>query len=819
MKGVYIMFLLCSFVHSAHTQVSGKLVNGKGNPIPSANVLLLNSSDSILIKAVTSNDSGLFRFDNVNKGAYILEISSSGYVSWHSPVFTLSGTVTQKEFSSIAMEEDSSALKEVVITSEKPPFQQKPEGTIVNVESSVLSKGSTALQVLERSPGVLINHRDNSIELNGKAGVTVMLDGKQMRMSMEQLVTLLSGMSADNIASIELFTTPPAKYDAEGSAGLINIMMKKNKRQGTNGSVSLTGGYGYGEKGMGSINLSHNTNKINVYGSYNYSHNRTYSDMYITSGQHMPFLGGDVYVAGWFNTKLIQNSHDAVIGTDIKINKKITVGANVSLNISNSAPVNFTDAGYNILPDSLLQFTGINKGYNHWTNLANSIYLEKAIRPGEKINISADYLYFNNTNDYEVQSSFIDKHGTQAGTNESLFAPGQKGFADTRIQVGVAKLDYTRELNKKTKLETGIKGAYTRSVSLSGIESLVNGVWTGSEATSNNIVMKEGIGAVYASVNSQLNPSTNLTIGARYEYSNTNMDNATSEKNITHRKLGAFFPGIFFSKKINDKSTLSLSYTKRISRPSYNDLASYVAYSDPTAVYTGNPFLQPTITHNIKLGYNYNGYAFSLLFSRDRNAISRYQLSESPAHDILFISPKNLPWQNYLTLQATLPFKVSDWWTMNYSLLGGLRQYKVDHVLYPFQNTYWAYSFNFSQIFKLPADFTAEVSGRYNSTSYNGTVRIKGYGVLNAGIKKELKKNGGSFQLSVSDILRSERINVFYGTLTQEAFSIQSHVHIITESAKFPIFKLTYGRSFGRNKAKVQRLNNADDEQNRIRKE
>lgn len=819
MKIVNCLILLCCFFQYGYSQVSGKLITANGKPIPSANILLLNSRDTTLVKAGLSNDSGSYRFDNIAKGEYKLRVSSTGYISWQSAVFTLSDIETRKYFGTLVMVEDSKALEEVIIKAEKPLFQQKPEGMVVNVESSLLSKGSSALQVLERSPGVFINHRDNSIELNGKSGVMVMLNGKPIRMSMEQVVNLLNGMSADNIATIELLTTPPAKYDAEGSAGLINIVLKKNKQQGTNGSVSVTGGYGYGEKGMGSMNISHNTDKVNLYGSYNYSHNRTYSDMYITSSQHMPFLGGDVYVSGLFITKLVQNSHDATIGIDIKADNTTTIGANVSLNSSSNTPINLTDAGYNILPDSLLQFTSINKGYNHWNNLANTVYLEKIIKPGEKINASIDYLYFENNNDYSVQSSFIDKHGTQAGTDESLFAPGQKGFANTGIQVGVAKMDYTKQLNKKIKLESGIKGAYTRSKSLSGIESLVNGVWTGSESTSNNIVMKEGIGAIYASANAQLNPSTNLNIGARYEYSTTSMDNPATSENITKRKLGAFFPAIFFSKKINDKSTLVLSYTKRISRPSYNDLASYVAYSDPTAVYTGNPFLKPTITHNIKLGYNYYGYTFSLLFSRDNNAIARYQLSESPASDMLFVSPKNLPWQQNVTLQATLPLKINEWWAMNYGLIGALRQYKVDHVLYPFQKIYLAYSFNFTQTFKLPFDFTAEVSGWYNSTSYNGTVKAKGYGVLNAGIKKELKKNGGSFQLSATDILRDERINVFYGTVTQEAFSIQSHVHIITESAKFPIIKLTYSRTFGNNKTKTQKLNSADDEQNRIRKE
>jgi hypothetical protein len=264
-----------------------------------------------------------------------------------------------------------------------------------------------------------------------------------------------------------------------------------------------------------------------------------------------------------------------------------------------------------------------------------------------------------------------------------------------------------------------------------------------------------------------------------------------------------------------------LSYTKRISRPSYNDLASYVGYSDPTAVYTGNPFLQPTITHNIKLGYNYKSYSFSLLFSRDNNPIARYQLTESPAADILYISPQNLAWQNNISFQANLPWKVNNWWNMSYSFSGGLRQYKVGYTKQPLEKKYFGYSLNFNQTFKLPKNFSAELSGWYSNTWYNGTVKINGFGVLNIGIKKELKNNAGSFQLSASDLLMDERYIVRYGELTEEAFSIKSHVTFNTESSKFPIIKLTYSRSFGNNTIKGQgkQGTGSEDERDRIRKD
>jgi len=810
-----ILFACCLF-HQVNGQLRGKLVTTDSLPLSFANISLL-TKDSAVVKTVVSSVTGDYEVDNISAGLYRLRISMIGYQTWYSEPFALAAGQNDKNFGILVMTAAKKQLEEVVVKAGKSLFQQKPEGTIVNVENSILTKGSSVLQVLERSPGVVINHRDNSILLNGKNGVVVMLNGKLMRLPMEQLVSLLDGMSADDIATIELLTTPPAKYDAEGSAGIINIVLKKNKKQGDSGSLSLTGGYGKAEKATAAMNFSHNTKQVNVYGSYTFSHDKTYTDMYVASTQNMPFLGGAVSVTGWFDTKAISNNHDATAGIDLKLNAKTTVGASITYNRINLSGATVTDAGYNVLPDSLLRFNSINQGTSRWNNLLNTVYLEKAISNDEKINVSADWLYFNNNNRYEVQSSFINRHGVQAGDNQSLFSPAQMGTANTGIQVGVARVDYTKQLGKKVKLEAGLKGAYTKSTSLSGILSLLNGVWTGNDETSNHILMQEGIGAAYASLNTQFNASASLAIGARYEYSYTNMNNSKTGADIVNRKLGTLFPSVFFSKKINDNETLQLSYTKRISRPSYNDLASYVGYSDPTAVYTGNPFLQPTITNNIKLGYNYKTWSFSLLFSRDDNAIARYQLTESPARDILYISPQNLTWQNNITLQATLPFKINNWWSMNYSFAGGIRQYRATYTKTAFEKSYFGYSANFSQAFKLPANFSAEISGWYNNTAYNGTQKVNGFGVLNAGIKKELKKNAGSLQLSVSDILRDERYNVHYGTFTEEAFSIKSYVSVNTESTMFPIIKLTYSRSFGSGaKGRGRLMNGAQDEKDRI---
>ncbi|MFT3935238.1 MAG: TonB-dependent receptor [Chitinophagaceae bacterium] len=817
MKSLFIIITFMVIASATQAQLSGRVVSTDSTALAFANISLLKPADSSFVKAALTNEQGTYSFTDIPAGEYLLSITHTGYQVFYSTIVSVDASQPIKDLGTQILQQQKKQLDEVVVRARRPLMQQKPEGMVVNVENSLLSKGSSALQVLSRMPGVVINYRDNSIALNGKNGVMVMINGKLLRMPIEQLVNWLNNMSADDIASIELLTTPPAKYDAEGSAGLINIVLKKNRKLGTSGNLSLTAGYGKGEKATANASFAHNTQKLNLYGSYTYSRNKTYTWMHVLSAQHMDFLGGDVITDGDFNTNALSNNHNATIGLDVKANNKTTIGGSFSYNKILLSGATITNAGYNVLPDSLIEFNGNNHGHNSWNNIITNIYLDKNIREGEKLSISADYLRFNNAADYNVESSFINNKGMQAGDNQVLFSPAQQGTANTLITVGVGKIDYAASLSKNVKLETGLKGAYTTSGSLSAIQSLLNGAWITTDQTSNYIKMKEGIGAAYASVNAQLSPSLSVTAGLRYEYSATRMNNFKTGDAIINRKMGALFPSLFISKKINDNQEWQFSYTKRISRPSYNDLASFVGYSDPTAVYTGNPFLQPTITHNFKLGYSYKGYSFSLLASRDIHPIARYQLSESPEKNILYISPQNMEWQNNLTLQATLPVTVNNWWNMSYSLVGGPRQYKDAFAKTPFEKTWWGYSFNYSEVFKLPKSFSIEVSGWYNGTSYNGTQRVKAFGVLNTGIKKDLKNNGGSLQLSVSDILMQERYDIRYGTIVPEAYDIVSHVVVNTESTRFPIFKLTWSKSFGGGIKERKQNNSSLDEKERVR--
>jgi outer membrane receptor protein involved in Fe transport len=680
-----------------------------------------------------------------------------------------------------------------------------------------MTQGSSVLDVLQQSPGVIIDQHNNTISLNGKTGVMVMLDGKLMRMSMDQLMTLLNGMSADNITQIELMNTPQAKYDAEGNAGIINIVTKKNKKRGTNGSLTLTGGYGMYEKASAGININHNTGKVNVYGSYYYSHNHDYGHLNAAGSENDQLVGGQTDFSYTGISKPVSDYNNGALGADLKLDTNTTIGASVSYWGGGNTNLPHNYGYYQSTGAPALTYNSFFNNSAHAGSGIANLYIDKNLAGKQTIRADVDYLYYDTKSLSNSQSTFADNQGNPAGSSDSLFSPVQRDFGNTVIKVLVEKLDYSKQFNKKIKLEAGAKATYSQTTANSGIENFENGVWVPDiVGMANNFVTYEKIDAGYLTLNVQFDSVTNLVAGARYEYSHNYTDRSADTNYRVDRKLGRLFPSVFFTRKINNNSSWNLSYTERITRPSYDDLASYVSYNDPVSVFTGNPLLKPTITHNFKFGYNTHDYLFSILFSRDDDPILGIQGTTGPVKGVVYLRPENGDWQNSITLQATIPIKINSWWDMNYTFTGGLRQYKISFTPQPFEKAFLAGSFNFSENFKLQHGFSAELSGYYNSPSYSSNSRAYSNTVVNLGMKKELGK--GSLKLSVEDIFRGSSYESDLGLLTKDAFNSKVHVIYYGESRVVPIFKLTYYRSFGSSGDKDQqkRDSGAGEERSRL---
>jgi len=794
-----LTILVCTWLISlaSYGQVTGKLTDDKRNPVPFASVALILAADSTLVRSGLSNDSGAFHLLAAPRGHYMLKITCLGYANYLSPPF---GVDTAYDAGTIPLRAAGQQLNEVVIRSSRPLVEQTTGGLIVNPQTSIMTRGSTVLEVLSRSPGVILDHQTNAISLNGKSGVMVMLDGKLLRLSADQLATLLNGKRGEDIDRIELLTTPPAKYDADGNAGLINIVTKKNKQAGTSGSVSASAGYGKGAKAYAGAQLNFNQGKVNLHGEYSYSHGKSYALLLAQGSNDHTILGGPSKFHYNGESDPFYNYQGFSAGMDYRASTNTTIGGSIEYGITTEHTKSHNFGDY-ALPDTSLTYDSQLSGTNHIHYLHPNLYLEQTIGKTQKLSVNLDY--FRNQTDNPTQ--------VQSNSSNSVFAATQRNHAFANIQVSVLQADYTHTFSKKLQLETGLKGTGTHSQSTSAIENLLNGTWVPASAgTSNDLTTLELIGAAYAVLSWKPDSLTSLSAGMRYEYSSNTTGHSLNAQYNVDRKLGKLFPDIFLSRKLNTADQLQISYTERITRPSFADLASYVAYNDPTSVFTGNPALKPTVTHNFKLAYNHGDYLFSILYSYDTDPIKGIQGVPGLTPGLVYLMPENADWQNNLTGQFNVPVKIAAWWQMNYNLSGGWHRYRISYFPELLINSYFSYSLNFTESFPLPKKYAIELSGNYNSASYEGNVRNYGTAVLNLGIKK------GDFRLSVADLTRSGNYRGFSGALIIDAFATRVKIDYRPESYFRPIIKLSYSHSFGSGGKTAVSKNGTKAEQDRL---
>ena len=363
----------------------------------------------------------------------------------------------------------------------------------------------------------------------------------------------------------------------------------------------------------------------------------------------------------------------------------------------------------------------------------------------------------------------------------------------------------------KWNLETGLKATYSQTSNDAALEQQRDGGWETDPYSVATSDVTEMIGAAYASVQYALDSATQLTLGARYEHWDRDYGNPALDGHF-----GKLFPSFFLSRTFASNHQLQLAYNRRISRPSYNDLASYLYYNDPTSVFTGNPQLQPTLADNAKVGYQWKEINVALAYTYEADPIVQYQLVENSSAELAAITPQNMDYQRELAVQTHVPVPVTSWWTINVGGRVGKRQFKLAHTVAKVAKSYWAYNLYANQTLLLPGDFSVEVTSFYNSDHYYGSMKAQGFGMVNLGVKKNLKNNQGSLQLTVTDLFQTMQYVNQYGALTREAFDSRSRVVSQPESGVNRIFQLSFGRSSA---FRHRRDNVVGEENSRIRRE
>ena len=800
--GATIIFLTSLQPIQAQSQIAGAIKTENGQPLSFANVLLLSASDSSLIKGQVSGEDGGYLIKNVAAGDYLLKASMVGFLEYCSQPFQLKNQEGQMDLGSITLEEDVKELKAVEVVGKKPLFEQKIDRMVVNVEGSITAAGATALEVLERSPGVVVNRQNNSLSLAGKDGVVVMMNGKINRMPIAAVVQLLQGMPSSNIEKIELITTPPANFDAEGNAGYINIVLKQSNDKGLNGSYTLSGGYGRGSTASGGGNFNYRNNNINLFGDYSFS--RLAQEQVFTFERQVLLNGETIGTKTISERDPIQRNHNARIGLDWNLSPKTVVGVLLSGydNRWSMDALNRSTISRNGLPDTLL--TIANDEVNHWKHFGGNLNFQHTIREGETLTLNADYLNYDNTNPTNYLITYND------GEDNFLFDEQTFSGKSTPIKVGVGALDYTKKFSEKIKMEAGLKGTISRFDNDVTVSRIENGVPENDPNLTAKYKLEESIGAAYTAFDLKLDDKSDLKLGLRYEYTNSNLG-TEEQADIVDRQYGNFFPSAFLTRTFNDQNSANISYSRRITRPTFNDMAPFVIFVDPYTFFSGNAALQPSISNNVKVDYRFKTALFSVQYTVEDSAIARFQTRIIEGTNQQLFASENMKNRKTAAFTVAFPIKVTNWWRMQNNLIGSWQQVNAYLDGAPLQISTKNLRATWINMFTLPHDFSAELVGFYQTKGLFGTAEFLPIGALNFGIQKKFRGNAGTLRFGIDDILNSVKWRA------ESNFPEYNLVSKFEADFSQRTFKLTYSRNFGNKELKGSRQRQTGSEEERGR--
>jgi iron complex outermembrane recepter protein len=785
-------------------QISGTVVDDQQQGIPFANVILYQSADSIFINGVNTAEDGQFLIKHHTPGDYYIQIGSIGYKTINDlPVnLTVAG---HTDLGTIMLEGETTTLNEVVVTAQKDIVQQTDFGKVVNVQSSLMTKGSNALQVLERLPGVITDRHNNEFSLNGQTGVTVLINGRRVMMSPAEIMALLENTLADNIEKVELITSPSSRYDADGGAGIINIIMQQSAAEKSRYGFAVMGGYGFGEKASASLNYQKNWNKFSFTSSYGYVRDVRRSGFAGFGTSSKPaILGG--YGSADFSTfsRTFQNGHNLNLTTEYRPTTSFTLGTDWILSYAQDLNLSNNNVAWDTEEFGYLAMKGLSDGKSRRANLLGSVFLDKNWQD-KRVSLDLSMLSYFNDNPTNIDSDYFDENGEPRPSPSEIFTTGNRGQSVSRINVGVAKIDFERSFGSSVKGEFGGKVSFSDNKNDSGIESLINGSWQTDARSQSLILGKEKILAAYTQFRFKLGEKNNLYTGLRYEFWRRDIN---TEKEPF--RISGLFPTLLFSKDLKAGHSFSLGYSRRITRPLYTDLVSNLFYNDPTFIFSGNPALKPALTDQIKLDYTIPWLSSSLSLQYDKDPILRHQITTNKEQSIGISLPQNLDYSKSLTLFLNAPLQLTSWWKMSVSSTTSLRSYQISYTPMVAAKTYLFQSFNFSQNFTLPGDIELELSGWRNLNSYNGSNRTTGFGVVNLGLAKKLKNDQGVFTLSLPDVFRTFSVHTYIGAVTDLVFDIKTESTWWDETALYQVFRLSYSRSFG---GKVTQKNRSREEE------
>lgn len=782
--------------------------DGNQKVVDAATISLYNFKDSSLVKVSLADQDGQFGFENLAAGDYFLTASSIGTYGVTGNIFRLASGQNY-DAGTLILKERITSLSEVKVEVKKPFIERKIDRTVVNVDASITNTGTSALEVLEKSPGVSVD-KDGNVSLKGKAGVMVMLDGRQTYLSGQDLANLLRNMPSSNIDQIEIMTNPSAKYDAKGNSGLINIKTKKIKTKGLNGNFTSSISYSKYFRNNNSVNTNYKTGRFNLFANATNSVNRGESTMYLvrkfrnTSTKEVETIFDQTTPMKRSNTY-----ENLKVGMDFYANKKTTLGMVVSgyLNPGKETSLSQTNLNNsNNVTDSIVTANNIDKRKSN--NISTNFNLRHTFdSTGKEFTIDLDYLNYFSTRNQFLQNNFLNPDFSIRRDPTLLI-----GNLPSQVNIYAVKTDFIFPLKNSAKIETGVKGSYVTTDNNALYQINTAGGYETDLGKTNHFIYKENINAAYVNYSRQIK-KWGVQAGLRAENTNSEghqVGSGARPDSVFVKHYTNLFPTGFVTYQLNDKNTFSLNYGRRIDRPDYEDLNPFYYFLDEYTYEVGNTLLQPQITDNIELSHTYRGFLTTTLnYSKTNNAFVDV-LRQVTAERKTFQTKDNLASKSNLGLAVSANFPVASFWNMN--VYGNLNYDEFKGVLNGgmLDATTTNFFGNISNQFKFKKGWSAELSGFYRTGGLEGQIITFPMWRMDGGIAKQVLKKKGSLKLSVRDIFKSQQFNG--GVKYQD---IDLKIKNVRDSRSI---SLTFSYRFGKPMQQQRRkAGGAQEEQNRVK--
>lgn len=788
--------------------VTGSIKDG-GNQkiIDAASISLLKSKDSSLVKVAVTDKEGNFVFENVKQGSYLVSASSVGHTKVYSENFSISDAQTTASVGLLQLVPTTENLKEVVVTSKKQFIERRADRMIVNVDASISNAGSTAMDVLEKSPGVSID-KDGNISLKGKQGVKIFIDGKPSYLSGADLANFLRSLTASQLDQLEIMTNPPAKYDAAGNAGVINIKTKKIKMMGLNGSFSAAYTQGKYARTNESINFNYRNKNINLFGNYSYNNSKRYSELEILRKFREKDSKQLLSIFDQNSNFTDHNySHDTKLGIDITLSKKTTIGAVVSGFINDNT---FDNEGNTLLKNkfgvtdsSMATATSMT---NKWKSFSSNFNLRHVFdTSGRELTFDADYVRYSQSNYQLLDNQYFDINNQQNAPGDTLISK-----VPSNINIYSFKADYSQNLKGNAKFEAGVKASFVKTDNDAKYYLTRNGNTVFDSNRSNHFIYEEEIKAAYVNINKQLGKKWNTQFGLRLENTISKGNQLTTNQQFD-RNYTQFFPTVYVSYDANEKNNFSVNYGRRIERPDYADLNPFYFFLDKYTYQSGNINLRPQFSHNIELSHTYKGnFTTTLNYTKATDLINDV-LDQNEEKNETFITKSNIASQEQFGITATALIPVAKWFKVNvYANLSNNR-FKgfINNADVDVQSNLLTTNVNAQM--DLGKGWNAEVNGFYRTKGLEGVLVIGGMGAVNGGIAKSILKKKGTVKLGFRDLFWTQK---FKGSAEYSYIDTQFRQQRDSRQVS-----LSFNWRFGNGKpsAPKRKIGGASEEQGRVK--